>query len=78
MLQNNNEHVPFLQDIISYNILKVFFKLLIFWNYFEKDWEMNTLLASYLSTYLVMLDEMVLSVFNISYIIFNGGLFHTM
>lgn len=78
MLQNSNEHVPFLQDIISYNILKVFFKLLIFWNYFEKDWEMNTLLASYLSTYLVMLDEMVLSVFNISYIIFNGGLFHTM
>ena len=78
MLQNSNEHVPFLQDIISYNILKVFFKLLIFWNYFEKDWEMNTLLASYLSTYLVMLDEMVLSVFNISSIIFNGGLFHTM
>lgn len=78
MLQNSNEHVPFLQDIISYNILKVFFKLLIFWNYFEKDWEMNTLLASYLSTYLVILDEMVLSVFNISYIIFNGGLFHTM
>lgn len=78
MLQNSNEHVPFLQDVISYNILKVFFKLLMFWNYFEKDWEMNTLLASYLSTYLVMLDEMVLSVFNISYIIFNGGLFHTM